>query len=74
VLQFTVADDGVGFHVDERLGLGHGLQNLKQRALRLKGQCNIDSRPEVGTTVHFKAPLKSKLNGTYGSKDPSLAG
>jgi signal transduction histidine kinase len=59
MLRFTVRDDGVGFRVDERVGLGHGLQNLVRRAQRLKGQCAIDSRPEGGTTIRFEAPLKS---------------
>lgn len=74
VLKFNVEDDGVGFHVDECTGIGHGLQNLKRRADRLQGRYEIASRPEGGTIVRFSAPLNAKIHGIEGSKDSSLAG
>ncbi len=62
-LRFKIQDDGVGFRVDERTGLGNGLLNLRKRAKSLHGTCEIDSQPEGGTTILFEAPLKSRNHG-----------
>ena len=62
-LLFLIEDNGVGFRVDERLGLGNGLQNLRNRAEKLNGTCDISSRPEGGTTIKFEAPFKTRING-----------
>lgn len=61
-LAFTVHDDGLGFDPKAVAGLGHGLNNLQQRAARLKGSCHLESTPGHGTTVTFKAPLNSDAN------------
>jgi signal transduction histidine kinase len=58
-LAFTVRDDGVGFDPGSGAGSGHGLANLRRRADRLKGTCELQSEPGRGTTVRFKAPLMS---------------
>ena len=56
---FTVRDDGAGFDPQAAAESGHGLRNLQRRAERLKGTCHLESLPGRGTTVCFKAPLKS---------------
>ena len=58
-LAFTVRDDGTGFDPHAVTNSGHGLSNLQRRAERLKGICRLESAPGRGTTVVFKAPLKS---------------
>ena len=58
-LAFTVRDDGTGFDPQAVTNSGHGLSNLQRRAERLKGTCRLESAPGRGTTVVFKAPLKS---------------
>lgn len=57
---FEIADDGVGFDVDERRQLGHGLENLIQRASRLDGQCHVESSPGQGSTIRFEVPFKER--------------
>jgi signal transduction histidine kinase len=59
-LVFTVRDNGVGFELQQAVDPGHGLANLKRRAARLHGNCQVQSRPGEGTLVSFKAPLKSR--------------
>lgn len=54
--QFSVCDDGCGFDIKHR-SLGHGLNNLQQRASSLGGRCQIDSAAEAGTTVSFACPV-----------------
>jgi signal transduction histidine kinase len=57
--RFEIHDNGVGFDSARVVQGGHGLANLQRRAGRLKGTCSVDSRPNAGTLVTFKAPLKS---------------
>jgi signal transduction histidine kinase len=59
-LAFTVRDNGKGFDSEADSGCGHGLNNLRRRAERLKGIYRLESEPGRGTSVSFKAPLNSK--------------
>ncbi len=59
-LSFEIRDDGTGFDPQHLSAPGHGLVNLQRRAERLAGSCLIESSPEQGTRVYFKAPLNSK--------------
>jgi signal transduction histidine kinase len=58
-LSFSVRDDGVGFDPQRASAPGHGLQNLEQRAAKLKGTCRVESSPGHGSRVSFRAPMKS---------------
>ncbi|MBT2565456.1 GAF domain-containing protein [Arthrobacter sp. ISL-85] len=49
----TVRDTGRGFKDPERVS---GLNNMKNRATRLGGDCIIDSAPGEGTSVTWRAP------------------
>jgi signal transduction histidine kinase len=55
-LQVTVADNGSGFEVDAAR-MGHGLNNIRERAARLGGSATIESSPGAGTTVRVSLPL-----------------
>jgi signal transduction histidine kinase len=49
-LEFTVADDGVGFD-PQAGGYGTGLQGMADRLAALGGELHVDSTPGKGTTV-----------------------
>ncbi len=55
-LRFTVRDEGIGFDPETTGESGHGLGNLKRRAIRVSGGIRIDSAPGKGTEVIFEAP------------------
>ncbi len=54
--ELTVKDDGVGFDPGAP-HRGNGLKNLRQRAARLKGTLDVQSRKGGGTTVKFSMRL-----------------
>lgn len=56
-LVLIVSDDGIGF--DPSLThSGNGLRNMAERAALLGGQLNVKSAHQVGTTLHFRLPLR----------------
>jgi len=61
-LRFEVRDNGCGFDPESASQSGHGLANLRSRAGRVKGGCDITSSPGKGTSVIFSAPFKSGRN------------
>jgi signal transduction histidine kinase len=53
----TVADDGIGFDPAAVPPSGHlGLANLRDRAARMGGSAQVDSRPGAGTRVIIRLP------------------
>jgi signal transduction histidine kinase len=55
-LRFVVADDGVGFVVEER-GNGVGLQSMADRVAAVAGEVRIESVVGGGTRVSGRVPL-----------------
>lgn len=55
-LALRIHDNGKGFDPASATS-GFGLPNLRERAKRLGGTCDIASSPANGTTVSVKAPL-----------------
>jgi signal transduction histidine kinase len=58
-LVIIIRDNGRGFDLsspDEGLGLA----NLRERLTSLRGRCDIQSRPDTGTTVLMELPLASQ--------------
>ncbi len=53
-ISFEVKDNGKGFIHSANL-TGNGLSNLAQRAERCDGECQVESSPDRGTVIHFKA-------------------
>jgi signal transduction histidine kinase len=51
-----VADDGVGFRVEERSGTGLGLLGISERVRELAGRLEIESAPGRGTKLHIALP------------------
>lgn len=50
-----IADDGVGFDLNEQSG-GNGLANMKKRVEKLKGEFLLDSAPARGTKITIRLP------------------
>ena len=68
-IRITVADDGVGFHVDEVLsspsrGRSVGLFNLRERLDYMGGTLEIESEPGRGSRFVLIAPLKTERHAT----------
>jgi len=58
VLEVRVEDDGVGFDVSRRAGVGHdGLGNMARRMKEAGGTMDLTSAPGQGTCVTFRVPL-----------------
>lgn len=52
----TVCDDGIGLADQPRHGGGHGLVNLRARAERLGGVCEVGNRPQGGVLLTWRVP------------------
>lgn len=61
VLCLRVVDNGVGADAARR-GAGEGLGNIRARAERLDGTCEISASPGAGTAVEWRVPLRSVPN------------
>jgi two-component system NarL family sensor kinase len=57
-LKLTIADNGVGFMMNELSAqqMGMGLQNIQKRASMIGGETTISSLPGNGTTIHVFIP------------------
>ena len=69
-LEVKITDNGSGFEVpplsgpvDRATGKrgGNGLKNMRQRLADIGGECLVNSRPSVGTTVTLRIPLNKKF-------------
>ena len=56
-LQMILKDNGKGFHQDELLNGGNGLNNIKERAKTIGGILKIQSKLNQGTTVQFEGNI-----------------
>jgi signal transduction histidine kinase len=60
ILRLAVGDNGRGFEVDaERGGEHQGLLNMRDRALHMGGQLQIESAPGAGTRIIVRVPLST---------------
>jgi signal transduction histidine kinase len=53
----TISDNGCGFRDEQLPPAGNGLRNMKNRAKRLNGKLDIDSKISVGTTSRVIFPI-----------------
>ncbi|MED0686492.1 PAS domain-containing sensor histidine kinase [Anoxybacillus ayderensis] len=56
-LLVSVADNGVGFHVEEKRE-GLGLKHIQERVFHLGGETTITSAPMEGTMIFVRVPLE----------------
>ncbi len=57
-LTLLVADNGIGFDVEEKASTGVGLGSMHKRAQDIGGEIKITSAPGQGTKVAFVLPVK----------------
>jgi signal transduction histidine kinase len=58
-LHLTIKDSGEGFDPEAASkGKGLGLISMEQRLKLVKGTFSIESRPQSGTTIHARVPLR----------------
>lgn len=62
-LSLDVTDDGVGFD-SEATSSGNGLANMRRRAQRLGGVCEVSTGPGKNTIVHIAMAVSSPLRPT----------
>ena len=55
-IHLQIEDDGCGFDMTRETS-GHGLLNMRSRALRLGGEWVVDSQPGQGTRLHLTLPV-----------------
>jgi two-component system sensor histidine kinase DegS len=67
-LRLRVADDGVGFRIEEVSGKSesHGLAGMRERVALFRGEFQVQSRPRKGTQVLIELPVtpESDMDGT----------
>jgi two-component system, NarL family, sensor histidine kinase UhpB len=56
-VELRVADDGRGFTFDEA-GSGLGIPGMRERALLVGGELNVESRPGLGTSISLRVPIQ----------------
>ena len=62
-LTMTIVDDGAGFDVKGRWGLGLGLVSMSERLESIGGRMSIRSSPGAGTSIEVSAPLPAATEG-----------
>lgn len=58
-MTLLVADNGIGFNVEEKSSSGVGLGSMQKRALDIGGTLKILSSPGKGTKVTFELPVQN---------------
>jgi two-component system sensor histidine kinase UhpB len=58
LIELTVGDDGSGFTFDQA-ARGLGITGMRERALLVGGEVEVESRPRVGTRVSLRVPLRT---------------
>jgi len=58
-LTMTIADDGVGFDVNDAWRRGLGLVSMSERLESIDGTLDIDSRPGSGTRLSISVPFRA---------------
>src|SRR5215208_328945 len=56
-IELTVTDDGNGFSFDQATR-GLGIGGMRERALLVGGDLDVESRPGIGTRVRLRVPIK----------------
>ena len=65
-VELSVADDGRGFTFDQA-SRGLGLAGMRERALLVNGELQVESRPQVGTRVRLLVPI-ANIDDVHGNR------
>jgi PAS domain S-box-containing protein len=69
-IRLSVRDSGIGFDLDAAIkGRGVGLSSMQERAKLIGGELLIESRPQHGTTIQVRAPLRPTVESGGASAD-----
>ena len=63
-LRVTIADDGAGFDASAAPAGRYGLRGMRERALALGGEFQVQSAPERGAVLTFRLPLPTSFART----------
>jgi PAS domain S-box-containing protein len=64
-IHLSVHDSGVGFDLQKAMtGYGLGFASMKERMKLIDGHLSLDLKPQGGTTIHARAPLRLKTMST----------
>ena len=63
MLVIVIKDDGIGFnaekdHNDKVSASGYGIENMKKRISRVKGNIDIQSAQGKGTNIEVRIPIQ----------------
>jgi PAS domain S-box-containing protein len=62
LIHLMVRDQGIGFDTEETINsCGIGLTSMRERLKLVDGQLSIESRLQIGTTIHARVPLNPKV-------------
>ena len=62
-LSVRVADNGIGMDPAPVMkNMGNGLSNIRERIRLLKGNLQIKSNPQQGTTIHTEIPINNSIH------------
>jgi PAS domain S-box-containing protein len=75
-VSLIVEDDGIGFDVAQQLGVRQrfGVTGMRERALLLGGEFDIESTPGKGTTIVARIPLPPRLEEAGDDKGSDCLG
>ncbi|MDQ2692069.1 MAG: GAF domain-containing protein, partial [Chloroflexota bacterium] len=65
-VQLSVSDDGCGFEVNRKHGMG--LRSMRERVSSIRGTMQIQSAPGHGTRLLVQVPIKGENGGGYGKQ------
>jgi len=65
-VELLVGDDGRGFSFEEATR-GLGISGMRERAMLVNGELQVESRPEVGTRVRLRVPIGDRDGAPRGS-------
>ena len=65
-VELSVADDGRGFTF-EQASRGLGLAGMRERALLVNGELQVESRPQVGTRLRLLVPI-ANVDDVHGNR------
>ncbi|MEO8091217.1 MAG: sensor histidine kinase [bacterium] len=68
-IELGVSDDGRGFSFDQAAG-GLGLGGMRERALLVGGELLVESRPDEGTRIRLRVPIREDDGDDTGARQP----
>ena len=68
-IELSVSDDGQGFSFDQA-ARGLGIGGMRERALLVGGEVAVESRPQIGTRIRLRVPIREGDGDDPGGRRP----